>query len=84
MSSCNVVIAGDVWRRHRKIITPAFHFNILEKFVPIFNKNAQVFVDKMMTLLGKDVDVTMPVSFCALDIISGKYKKICKEHYTKR
>jgi hypothetical protein len=36
-------IDGDEWRRHRKIVSAAFHVNILEKFVENFAKKQRYF-----------------------------------------
>jgi cytochrome P450 len=33
------------WTRHRKELTPAFHFFILEEFIPIIQENADVLID---------------------------------------
>ncbi len=29
---------GESWQQRRKLLTPAFHFQILQNFLPIMNK----------------------------------------------
>lgn len=64
---------GKKWHDRRKVITPAFHFNILEKFVEIFDRLGNTVVDKL-----KKYDVTDDVEFYpiavlyALDVMCGK------------
>ncbi|KAF7279572.1 hypothetical protein GWI33_007034 [Rhynchophorus ferrugineus] len=63
--------AGYQWRAHRKVITPSFHFSILQDFVEIFEQVGNRLVDKLMGTEGqKSVEVFNIVSQYALDVIS--------------
>lgn len=62
------------------MLTPTFHFKILEDFLDIFNKQSQVLVDKLaeihgeMTAKGEErIDIFPYVARCTLDIICGNY-----------
>lgn len=33
---------ADKWFSHRRMLTPAFHFGILEQYLDVFTKNAKV------------------------------------------
>ncbi|KAJ8312895.1 hypothetical protein KUTeg_010268 [Tegillarca granosa] len=39
---------GTKWERNRRLMTPAFHFDILKPYVEIFNQVADVLMDKML------------------------------------
>ncbi|KAG5670295.1 hypothetical protein PVAND_000571 [Polypedilum vanderplanki] len=60
---------GAKWHQRRKIITPTFHFKILEEFVEIMNKHGNVFVKKLKKYNGRPIDVFPLVSLYALDVI---------------
>ncbi|KAG5667087.1 hypothetical protein PVAND_015086 [Polypedilum vanderplanki] len=60
---------GKKWFQRRKVITPAFHFKILDQFVEIFDKQSAVFVENLAKSKGQPLDVFQPITLCALDII---------------
>lgn len=61
---------GSKWFAQRKMLTPAFHFRILDDFFAIFNEQAKVLVQKFDQLASKgSFDVTDHVALCALDIV---------------
>uniref|UniRef100_A0A182JJE4 Uncharacterized protein n=1 Tax=Anopheles atroparvus TaxID=41427 RepID=A0A182JJE4_ANOAO len=66
-----VVSTGSKWAQRRKVITPTFHFKILEDFLVIMNHQAGVFIDKLAPNVdGPNFDIYEHVTYCALDIIS--------------
>lgn len=64
--------SGERWFKHRKIITPTFHFSILESFCDIFNKKSAVLVDKLneKTKTGEIFNIQSFITNAALEIIS--------------
>ncbi|KAJ3656959.1 hypothetical protein Zmor_015997 [Zophobas morio] len=61
---------GDYWRRHRKILTLAFHTEILKDFVGVSESMGDVLIGKLGKYDGKSsVDVHRLVTLCTLDII---------------
>ena len=44
---------GDKWRARRKLLTPSFHFRILEDFISVFNEQAEILVTKLRKFEGK-------------------------------
>ncbi|XP_075226729.1 cytochrome P450 4C1-like isoform X2 [Lycorma delicatula] len=61
---------GDKWRKQRKIITPAFHFKILEQFIDVFSSNADILINKLKDEVGKPgIEITDHIALCTLDII---------------
>lgn len=62
---------GQKWHQRRKIITPAFHFKILEDFVEIMEKQGNIFIEKLKTIQGQEINIFPHVSMYALDVICG-------------
>ncbi|WKY09828.1 hypothetical protein Q1695_002298 [Nippostrongylus brasiliensis] len=66
---------GERWRAKRKMLTPAFHFSILNDFIPIFNKEAAILVEQFgrFSDSANVADVFPLIKLCTLDVICGKY-----------
>uniref|UniRef100_A0A915PLS3 Cytochrome P450 n=1 Tax=Setaria digitata TaxID=48799 RepID=A0A915PLS3_9BILA len=39
--------SGETWFKARRMLTPAFHFNVLRKYVEIFNDQAKILLEKL-------------------------------------
>jgi cytochrome P450 len=63
---------GKKWQQRRKILTPTFHFQILEKFVEIMDEQSKILVGKLEKTNGKEVDIFQYLSLFALDVICGE------------
>ena len=67
-----LLAAGNKWRSRRKMLTPAFHFKILEESLPILNRNADSLVNAFLEegMNGsKPVDILTYVTNFTLDVI---------------
>eukprot|EP00092_Neocalanus_flemingeri_P041348 GFUD01045022.1.p1 GENE.GFUD01045022.1~~GFUD01045022.1.p1 ORF type:complete len:502 (-),score=108.75 GFUD01045022.1:66-1571(-) len=61
---------GAKWHSRRKMLTPAFHFRILEDFLEVMNTQSDILCDILAPLSGGAVfDIFPLVTHCALDII---------------
>jgi len=62
---------GKKWHSRRKILTPAFHFKILDDFIDVFQEQSSVLVTKLEKEIGKDdgFNLFTYVTLCTLDII---------------
>ncbi|XP_054266752.1 cytochrome P450 4C1-like [Macrosteles quadrilineatus] len=61
---------GAKWHSHRKLITPTFHFKILDIFLEVFVEKSSILVEKLQKA-PKDtpMDLYPFITHCALDII---------------
>lgn len=65
-----ITSTGPLWQRHRKLITPTFHFKILDSFQEVFSEKALLLAEELKPLAnGEFFDVSTLVTHCALDII---------------
>lgn len=68
---------GKKWHQRRRIITPTFHFNILEQFVEIFEQQTTTMIDKLKAVSSNGkvaINIYPYICSLALDIITGKIK----------
>jgi cytochrome P450 family 4 len=65
--------SGAKWHSRRKIITPAFHFKILDQFVATFEKHSAKFVENLRdSKMGGAFDIAEPLTMSTFYIIFGK------------
>lgn len=66
-----LISKGDKWRSRRKMLTPSFHFNILNGFISTFDTESKVFIEILDKFadINKEIDIFPYVKRCALDII---------------
>ncbi|CAL1537320.1 unnamed protein product [Lymnaea stagnalis] len=62
---------GAIWARSRRLLTPAFHFDILKQYMDIYNKAADTLLDKLDQYAesGESFDIGPLVTLCTLEVI---------------
>ncbi|TKR72076.1 hypothetical protein L596_019590 [Steinernema carpocapsae] len=64
-----LISTGPKWKSRRKMLTPTFHFQMLEGYVEVFDKNCRVLTEILESKLNREVEMFPFVKRCALDII---------------
>ncbi|XP_053496109.1 cytochrome P450 4F3 isoform X1 [Ictalurus furcatus] len=76
---------GKQWARQRRLLTPAFHFDILKNYIHIFNSSTNIMHEKWRRLLAEgknDLDMIEQVSLMTLDSLlkcTFSYDSHCQE-----
>ncbi|XP_033748162.1 cytochrome P450 4F4-like isoform X2 [Pecten maximus] len=62
---------GKKWERNRRLLTPAFHFDVLKPYVPIYNKVFDIFLDKLdeASNSGQSIEIYHRVGLATLDTL---------------
>lgn len=68
-----LILNGPKWQRHRKLLTPGFHYEVLKPYVSLMADSVKVMLDKWERLVLKDtktsVELFEHVSLMTLDSI---------------
>ncbi|XP_055110615.1 cytochrome P450 4A11 isoform X2 [Symphalangus syndactylus] len=67
-----LLLNGQTWFQHRRMLTPAFHYDILKPYVGLMADSVRVMLDKWEKLLGQEdspLEVFQHVSLMTLDTI---------------
>ncbi|XP_028415753.1 cytochrome P450 4V2-like [Dendronephthya gigantea] len=61
---------GNKWKSRRRLLTPTFHFKILNDFVSIHQKQSAILVELLQEKADKgEFDIAPYITLCVLDII---------------
>jgi len=65
--------AGSKWHARRKLLTPSFHYNIVEEFIPPIEKQSKILVKMLRKELSNSTgfDIKPYTKLAALDIIGN-------------
>lgn len=52
---------GEKWHLRRRMLTPAFHFDILKEYVEVFRDESNKLIDDLKQTNGNEIDI-LPIS----------------------
>eukprot|EP00058_Branchiostoma_floridae_P001305 XP_002586793.1 hypothetical protein BRAFLDRAFT_102945 [Branchiostoma floridae] len=65
-----LISEGQKWQRNRRLLTPAFHFDILKHYVTLFSESTQVLLEKWLSRgPGASVELFDQIGLMTLDNI---------------
>lgn len=70
LGQSTVITSGERWSKLRKLVTPAFHFQILEDFVKVFEEQGRILVNRLEGTRGECIDVSPFIKNYTMDVIS--------------
>lgn len=65
--------SGDKWHTRRRLLTPAFHFDILKEFVEIFKEESDRLVKSLQKGAEKELDIISISTQFTLNTICGNF-----------
>jgi len=71
-----IYLIGDKWHHRRKLLTPTFHYKILDNFVPIMDEQSRQLVINLKSKVNQNAEIRKELYLSALDIICGKAKNL--------
>ncbi|XP_078352881.1 cytochrome P450 4F1-like isoform X3 [Oculina patagonica] len=81
-----VVSEGDKWFRMRRLLTPAFHFEILKPYARVFQESTNVLLEKWSSQGSGEVELFHHVSLMTLDSVlkcALSYRSNCQTQEKK-
>ncbi|XP_064601169.1 cytochrome P450 4A25-like [Liolophura sinensis] len=62
---------GKKWERNRKLLTPAFHFNVLQPYIKVYNDAVDNLLPKFhkASKTAESFEVFDPMALCTLDVM---------------
>uniref|UniRef100_A0A8C5QWJ5 Cytochrome P450 n=1 Tax=Leptobrachium leishanense TaxID=445787 RepID=A0A8C5QWJ5_9ANUR len=78
-----LILSGETWFQHRRLITPAFHYDVLKAYIKLISDSTNVMLDKWETPCKekRSLELFEHVSLMALDSImkcAFSYKSNCQ------
>uniref|UniRef100_A0A6I8R7J4 Provisional ortholog of cytochrome P450 family 4 subfamily B member 1 n=1 Tax=Xenopus tropicalis TaxID=8364 RepID=A0A6I8R7J4_XENTR len=66
-----LVLSGDTWFQHRRLLTPGFHYDVLKPYAKLISDSTKVMLDKWVPFSnkGEPVELFHHVSLMTLDSI---------------
>ncbi|XP_029474137.1 cytochrome P450 4B1-like isoform X2 [Rhinatrema bivittatum] len=66
-----LVLSGQKWFQHRRLLTPGFHYDVLKPYVKLMSDSTNVMLDKWEKLVREDrsVELFQHISLMTLDSI---------------
>ncbi|RDD36935.1 Cytochrome P450 4F4 [Trichoplax sp. H2] len=60
---------GALWARNRRLLTPAFHFDVLRSYVSIYNECTDILIEKWKNNCGKCIEIFDDMSRLTFDVL---------------
>ncbi|XP_069498349.1 cytochrome P450 4B1-like [Ambystoma mexicanum] len=78
-----LILSGQKWFQHRRLLTPAFHYDVLKPYVKLTSECTNVMLDKFESLIDTDKSIELfeHVSLMTLDTIlkcAFSYRSNCQ------